>query len=98
MEGATEWTLARQFDTGKVLIQLVARWFAKRTSMANDVRGSGLAGGGVVITGASTGIGKKCALYLDQRGYRVFAGVRKASDGEVLTRVASSRLSPLILT
>lgn len=65
--------------------------------MANDVRGSGLAGGGVVITGASTGIGKECALYLDQRGYRVFAGVRKASDGEALTKVASSRLSPVIL-
>ena len=59
--------------------------------MANDVRGSGLAGGGVVITGASSGIGKECALYLDQRGYRVFAGVRKASDGEALTKVASSR-------
>jgi NAD(P)-dependent dehydrogenase (short-subunit alcohol dehydrogenase family) len=65
--------------------------------MANDVRGSGLAGGGVVITGASTGIGKECALYLDQRGYRVFAGVRKASDGEALTKVGSSRLSPVIL-
>jgi len=65
--------------------------------MANDAQASGLAGGGVVITGASTGIGKECALYLDQRGYRVFAGVRKASDGEALTKVASSRLSSVIL-
>jgi NAD(P)-dependent dehydrogenase (short-subunit alcohol dehydrogenase family) len=65
--------------------------------MANDAQVSGLAGGGVVITGASSGIGKECALYLDQRGYRVFAGVRKASDGDVLSKVASSRLSPVIV-
>ena len=56
--------------------------------MANDAQVPGLAGGGVVITGASSGIGKACALYLDQRGYRVFAGVRKASDGEALTKVS----------
>jgi NAD(P)-dependent dehydrogenase (short-subunit alcohol dehydrogenase family) len=31
-----------------------------------------------------------------QRGYRVFADVRKAADGEALTKVASSRLSPVI--
>jgi NAD(P)-dependent dehydrogenase (short-subunit alcohol dehydrogenase family) len=50
-----------------------------------------------VITGASSGIGRACALYLDQRGYRVFAGVRKASDGEALTNAASSHLSPVLL-
>ncbi len=65
--------------------------------MANDAQVPGLTGGGVVITGASSGIGKACALYLDQRGYRVFAGVRKVSDGEALTKAASSRLSPVIL-
>jgi NAD(P)-dependent dehydrogenase (short-subunit alcohol dehydrogenase family) len=32
--------------------------------MANDAQVSRLAGGGVVITGASSGIGKECALYL----------------------------------
>jgi len=30
----------------------------------------------VVVTGASTGIGKACALDLDRRGFKVFAGVR----------------------
>jgi NAD(P)-dependent dehydrogenase (short-subunit alcohol dehydrogenase family) len=53
--------------------------------------------GAVVITGASTGIGEACALHLDQLGYRVFAGIRKAADGESLRRRASSRLVPVRL-
>src|SRR5688500_9161604 len=40
--------------------------------------------GAVVITGASTGIGRACAIDLDGRGFRVFAGVRKDEDGERL--------------
>ena len=52
---------------------------------------------GVVITGASTGIGKACALYLDARGFRVFAGVRRDEDGESLRRDASERLTPVKL-
>jgi NAD(P)-dependent dehydrogenase (short-subunit alcohol dehydrogenase family) len=62
--------------------------------MANDAQITGL--GGVMITGASSGIGKTCAIYLDQRGYRVFAGVRKAADGEALT-AAAPRVRPLIV-
>ena len=48
--------------------------------------------GGVVITGASTGIGEATALKLDAAGFRVFAGVRKAEDGERLRAKASDRL------
>jgi NAD(P)-dependent dehydrogenase (short-subunit alcohol dehydrogenase family) len=51
--------------------------------------------GAVVITGASTGIGEACALHLDKLGYRVFAGIRKAVDGEALRRRASERLVPV---
>lgn len=40
--------------------------------------------GGIVVTGASTGIGRHAALYLAQRGFIVFAGVRKPADGEAL--------------
>lgn len=36
----------------------------------------------VLITGASSGIGRDAALYFNQRGYTVFAGVRKAADSE----------------
>ena len=65
--------------------------------MSVEGRSAEVAGSGVVITGASSGIGKACALYLDSRGWRVFAGVRKAADGEALAKAASPRLSPLIL-
>ena len=51
----------------------------------------------VVITGASTGIGAACALHLDQRGWRVFAGVRRQADAESLKARASPRLTPIAL-
>lgn len=53
--------------------------------------------GAIVITGASTGIGKACALWMDKLGFQVFAGVRKESDGENLRRQASARLVPITL-
>jgi NAD(P)-dependent dehydrogenase (short-subunit alcohol dehydrogenase family) len=53
--------------------------------------------GAVVVTGTSSGIGKACALRLDQLGFRVFAGVRKAADGEALKRETSDRLVPIVL-
>jgi NAD(P)-dependent dehydrogenase (short-subunit alcohol dehydrogenase family) len=53
--------------------------------------------GGVVVTGASTGIGNACALHLDRVGFRVFAGVRRDEDAERLQASASNRLAPLKL-
>jgi NAD(P)-dependent dehydrogenase (short-subunit alcohol dehydrogenase family) len=50
----------------------------------------------VVITGASTGIGRACAVRLDAMGMRVFAGVRKAADGEALTQ-GRPRITPVII-
>jgi NAD(P)-dependent dehydrogenase (short-subunit alcohol dehydrogenase family) len=50
-----------------------------------------------VITGASTGIGRACALRLDREGWRVFAGVRREQDAESLRSEAGSRLTPLII-
>jgi NAD(P)-dependent dehydrogenase (short-subunit alcohol dehydrogenase family) len=51
--------------------------------------------GGVVVTGASTGIGNACALHLDRVGFRVFAGVRSDGDAERLRGQASDRLTPV---
>jgi NAD(P)-dependent dehydrogenase (short-subunit alcohol dehydrogenase family) len=57
----------------------------------NDSRGA------VVITGASSGIGRSCALWLDGLGFRVLAGVRRKEDGISLQSAASGRLTPLML-
>ena len=51
----------------------------------------------ILITGASTGIGKACALHLDKLGFMVFAGVRKAKDRDTLQKKASDTLQPVIL-
>jgi NAD(P)-dependent dehydrogenase (short-subunit alcohol dehydrogenase family) len=51
----------------------------------------------VLITGASTGIGRASALRMDAEGWRVFAGVRREQDGDDLRQAASERLIPLSL-
>jgi len=51
----------------------------------------------VVVTGASTGIGASCAQYLDEKGFRVFAGVRKQADADRIAACGSARLEPLFL-
>jgi NADP-dependent 3-hydroxy acid dehydrogenase YdfG len=51
----------------------------------------------VVVTGASTGIGKATALHLDKLGFMVFAGVRQETDGQALKKEASDKLRPIFL-
>lgn len=51
----------------------------------------------VLVTGASTGIGRATALRLDASGWKVFAGVRKPEDAESLRQAASPRLVPVFL-
>lgn len=50
-----------------------------------------------VVTGASTGIGRAIAQSLAGAGFLVFAGVRKAADGERLTEALGARIVPLTL-
>ena len=51
----------------------------------------------VLVTGASTGIGRATALLLDAAGWTVFAGVRRQEDADGLAAAASTGLVPLIL-
>ena len=54
--------------------------------------------GGILVTGASTGIGRHAALSLAGRGYTVYAGVRKQSDAASLNGEGlGDRLRPIIL-
>lgn len=50
----------------------------------------------VVITGASTGIGRATAEHLAEKGWQVFAGVRKEADGAALLE-ANSGIKPILL-
>jgi NAD(P)-dependent dehydrogenase (short-subunit alcohol dehydrogenase family) len=53
--------------------------------------------GFVVVTGTSTGIGAATALHLAANGFQVFAGVRRAEDGEALRAQAPKGLTPVII-
>ncbi len=51
----------------------------------------------VLITGTSTGIGEACAKQLAGRGFSVFAGVRRAEDGDRLKAQVTGDVRPVML-
>ncbi|HVP30021.1 MAG TPA: SDR family oxidoreductase [Myxococcota bacterium] len=53
--------------------------------------------GAVVVTGASSGIGRACALHLAACGFRVFAGARSGSDRAALAEAGGGRIEPIQL-
>lgn len=53
--------------------------------------------GAVVVSGASTGIGRATALLLASRGFRVYAGVRQEEDGAALDADSGGTVKPLML-
>ena len=53
--------------------------------------------GFVVVTGTSTGIGAATAVRLAEKGFHVFAGVRRKVDGQSLQAQTSATLTPLII-
>jgi NAD(P)-dependent dehydrogenase (short-subunit alcohol dehydrogenase family) len=53
--------------------------------------------GAVVVTGASSGIGRACALLLANRGFQVFASIRKEAEGQSLQKAGGGNVIPLLL-
>jgi NAD(P)-dependent dehydrogenase (short-subunit alcohol dehydrogenase family) len=51
----------------------------------------------VLISGASTGLGRATAVRLAGAGWDVFAGVRKVEDGESVREESPDRIRPVIL-
>lgn len=52
----------------------------------------------VVVTGASSGIGRATVLRLADAGWHVYAGVRRPDDGTALIRASTSgNITPLIM-
>ena len=51
----------------------------------------------VLVSGASSGIGKQCAMRLDKAGFKVFAGLRNKKEAKELAQIASDQLKPLML-
>jgi NAD(P)-dependent dehydrogenase (short-subunit alcohol dehydrogenase family) len=51
----------------------------------------------VLVTGASTGIGRATSLELAGKGWRVFSAVRKEADAKKLTEASSGKITPVIM-
>ena len=51
----------------------------------------------VLVTGASTGIGRACAIEMDRLGWTVFAGVRREEDAVSVAAEGSARLQPVTI-
>ena len=72
---------------------------AAATNGTESASGSGPHTRAVIISGASTGMGRATALHLNSLGYLVFAGVRKSADGDahVAAAVDPAKLLPVQL-
>lgn len=53
--------------------------------------------GRIVVTGASSGIGRACALRFAGLGYSVLAGVRNGADGDAIQSASPQNIQPILL-
>ncbi len=51
----------------------------------------------VLVTGASSGIGKECAILLAAHGFQVFAGIRQMKDAAALASAAPGAVTPVMI-
>jgi len=51
----------------------------------------------VLVTGASSGIGEECAVFLAHKGFRVFAAARRIEKLQELKAVGGGRITPLAM-
>ena len=51
----------------------------------------------ILVTGASTGIGWATSMELAEKGWRVFAAVRKEADTKKLTEASSGKITPVVM-
>jgi len=79
-----------------VAVAFSAVWIHKKVHVEYKVHQSGC----VLVTGASTGIGRSAALALLEHGFTVHAGVRRLTDADKLRLAAGTsekRLVPMLL-
>lgn len=64
--------------------------------MKESEREQGLRARAVLVTGASQGIGRACALALHGRGFHILAGVLTEAEGEQVATSLGERCTPLV--
>lgn len=72
-----------------IITRIITQWLFSKSFIVHKK-------GIVVITGATTGIGRHAAEYLARQGYNVYAGVRKSKDADEIKSVSYQEKIPLL--
>ena len=82
--------MLRYVSVAVVLIAVLVNYFAQQEYPVHTA-------GGVIVTGASTGIGRHAAETLSKEGFVVYAGVRKQTDMDSMLSTNIDTLVPVFL-